>query len=64
MTKRESDLLDIIKGYKGRPVKFLFLRRETFHTPAELRHALDKLIALKKIKQETTYDGIVYKVKR
>jgi hypothetical protein len=64
MTKRESDILDIIKGYKGNPIKFLFLRRETNYSPAELRQSLDKLIEAKKIKQETTESGIVYKVRK
>lgn len=64
MTKRESDIYDIIKGYKGHPIKFLFLRRETNYSPAELRQSLDKLIEQKKIKQETTESGIVYKVRK
>jgi len=64
MNKRESDILGIIKGYKGNPIKFLFLRRETNYSPAELRQSLDKLIDAKKIKQETTESGIVYKVRK
>lgn len=64
MTKRESDLLDIIKNYKGRTVTFNFLCHETLHARADIRKALDKLIEQKKITQETTYEGIVYKVKR